>query len=119
MDSIPEIHFPRKTCIELLFLQCPEASTTSTDIIMRTQNTSPGDINQSQRSQPCLEEGLACLSKIQSIVFMGFPGGSDGKEPAGNAGDLGLIPEWGRSHREEKGYPLQYSCLENSTDRGV
>ena len=114
MDSIPEIHFPRKTCIELLFLQCPEASTTSTDIIMRTQNTSPGDINQSQRSQPRLEEGLACLSKIQSIVFMGFPGGSDGKEPAGNAGDLDSAPGSGRSRGGGNGNPLQYFCLENS-----
>ena len=83
MDSIPEIHFPRKTCIELLSLQCPEASTTSTDVIMRTQNTSPEDIHQSQRSQPRLEEGLAGLSKIQSIVFLGFPGGSEGKESDG------------------------------------
>ena len=91
MDSIPEIHFPRKTCIELLSLQCPEASTTSTDVIRRTQS-SPEDIHQSQRSQPCLEEGIAGLSKIQSIVFMGFPGGSDGKESACDAGDLGLIP---------------------------
>ena len=49
---------------------------------------------------------------------MGFPGGSDGKESARNAGDLGLIPGLGRSPREGNGYPLQYSCLENSMDRG-
>ena len=47
---------------------------------------------------------------------MGFPGGSAGKESACNAGDLGLIPGLGRSPREEKGYPLQYSGLENSID---
>ena len=47
---------------------------------------------------------------------MGFPGGSDGKESARNAGDLGLIPGLGRSPREGKGYPLQYSCLKNSMD---
>ena len=35
-----------------------------------------------------------------------------------NAGDLGLIPGFGRSIGEENGYPLQYSCLENSMDRG-
>ena len=40
-------------------------------------------------------------------VFMGFPGGSDGKESACNAGDLGLIPGLGRSPGEGKGYPLQ------------
>jgi len=51
---------------------------------------------------------------------MGFPGNSDGKESACNMGDLGLIPGLlGRSPGEEKGYPLQYSCLENSMDRGA
>ena len=44
---------------------------------------------------------------------MGFPGGSDGKESACNAGDLGLIPGLGRSPGGH-GNPLQYSCLENS-----
>ena len=48
-----------------------------------------------------------------------FPGGSDGKESACNTGDLGLIPELGRSPGEGNGYPLQYSCLENSMDRGA
>ena len=46
----------------------------------------------------------------------GFPGGSAGKESAGNVGDLGSIPGLGRSPGEEKGYPLQYSGLENSMD---
>ena len=43
--------------------------------------------------------------------------GSDGKESACNGGDPGLIPRSGRSPREGNGYPLQYSCLENSMDR--
>jgi len=47
---------------------------------------------------------------------VGFPCGSAGKESACNAGDLGLIPELGRSPGEGKGYPLQYSGLENSMD---
>ena len=50
---------------------------------------------------------------------LGFPGGSDGQETACNAGDPGSIPGSGRSTGEENGYPLQYSCLENSMDRGV
>ena len=50
---------------------------------------------------------------------MGFAGGSDSKESAHNAGDLGLIPELGRTPGEGNGYPLQYSCLENSKDRGA
>ena len=52
-------------------------------------------------------------------VSPGFPGGSDGKESAYNAGDLDLIPGSGRSPGEGNGYPLQYSCLENSMDRGA
>ena len=46
------------------------------------------------------------------------PCGSDGKESAHNAGDTGLIPGSGRSLGEGNGNPLQYSCLENSMDRG-
>ena len=42
--------------------------------------------------------------------------GSEGKASACNAGDLGSIPEWGRSPGEENGNPLQYSCLENLMD---
>ena len=45
---------------------------------------------------------------------MGFPCGSAGKEYTRNAGDLGSIPGWGRSPGEGKGYPLQYSGMENS-----
>ena len=48
----------------------------------------------------------------------GFPGGSDGKESSCNAGDQGLVPKSGRSPGEGNGYPLQYSCLESSKDRG-
>ena len=47
---------------------------------------------------------------------MGFPDASVGKESACNAGDPGSIPGLGRSPGEEKGYPLQYSGLENSMD---
>ena len=46
--------------------------------------------------------------------MLGFPGGSAGKESACNVGDLGSIPGLGRSLGEGKGYPLQYSSLENS-----
>ena len=55
-----------------------------------------------------LEKGWA------TPVFLGFPCGSAGKESACNVGDLGLIPELGKSPGEGKGYPLQYSGLENS-----
>ena len=52
---------------------------------------------------------------------MGLPGSSSGKELPANAGDVreaGLIPESGRSLEGGHGKPLQYSCLENPTDRG-
>ena len=47
------------------------------------------------------------------------PGGSDGKESDCNAGDPGSIPGLERSPGEGNGNPLQYSCLENSMDRGA
>ena len=50
---------------------------------------------------------------------MGFPGGSVVKNPPANAGDTGSILESGRSPGEGNGNPLQYSCLENSMDRGT
>ena len=50
---------------------------------------------------------------------MGFPGGSDYKESACNEGEVGLISGSGRSPGEGNGYPLQYSCLESSMDRGT
>ena len=50
---------------------------------------------------------------------MGFPGGSDDKESTCNAGYLSLIPGLGRSPGGGHGNPLQYSCLENSIDRGA
>ena len=49
----------------------------------------------------------------------GFPGGSDGKASACNAGDLGSIPGSARSPGEGNGNPLQYSCLENPMDEGA
>ena len=50
---------------------------------------------------------------------MGFPGGSDDKESACSAGDLGSISRSGRSPGEGNGCPLQYSCLENPMDTGA
>ena len=50
---------------------------------------------------------------LPTLLFMGFPGGSDGKESTCNTGDLGSIPGLGRSPGGWHGNPLQYSCLEN------
>ena len=54
-----------------------------------------------------------------SLKDLGFLGGSDGKESSFNVGGLGLISGLGRSPGGVPGNPLQYSCLENSMDRGV
>ena len=56
------------------------------------------------------------------VVSEGFPGGASGKEPTCQCGrhrDVGLIPGWRRSLGEGNGNSLQYSCLENSLDRGA
>ena len=52
-------------------------------------------------------------------AYWGFPGSSDGKASAYNAGDLGSIPGAGRSPGEGNGNPVQYSSLENSMDQGA
>ena len=64
----------------------------------------------------CKSDGLGFLLQFG---FRRFPGGSEVKASARNAGDLGLIPGSGRSPGEGNGNPLQYSCLENPMDRGA
>ena len=53
------------------------------------------------------------------LILMGFPGGSNSKASACNAGDVGSIPKLGRSPGGGNGNPLQYSCLGNPMDRGA
>ena len=65
------------------------------------------------RKFPCRRD------RLPTPVFLGFPGGSEGRESASNVGDLGLIPGFGRSPGRGHGNPLQYSCLENPMDRGA
>ena len=59
------------------------------------------------------------MYQVITFIYTGFPGGTDGKEPACNAGDLGSIPRLARSSREGNGTSFQYSCLENPIDRGA
>ena len=81
----------------------------------------------SQTLKWILTFSLLLFEKIHFLCFYqhslwfsrGFPGGSDGKESSCNAGDLGSIPGSGRSPGEGNGYPLQYSCLENSMYMGA
>ena len=64
------------------------------------------------------------VGKVMPLLFnmlsrLDFPGGSDDKAPAYDAGDLGSIPGFGRSPGEGNGNPLQYSCLENPMEGGT
>ena len=79
------------------------------------------------KNLPAMQEtwvqSLGCEDPLQrdrlpTPVFLGFSGGSDGKESTCNAGDLSSIPGLGRSPGGGHGNPLQYSCLENPMDRG-
>ena len=78
------------------------------------ENTTPGTCSEFPKGQRRAKRPPASLALRNS-----FPGGSDGKESACNAGDQGSIPVLGRSPGEGNGYPLQYSCLENPMDRGA
>ena len=60
-----------------------------------------------------------CIYRYKYIDISIFSGDSDGKESACNEGDPGSIPGLGRSPGEANGNTLQYSCLENSMDRGA
>ena len=56
---------------------------------------------------------------MKYVSHVNFPGGSDSKESAFNAGELGSVPGLGRSPGEGNGNPLQDACLENPMDRGA
>ena len=79
----------------------------------------------SQSNKKCQGRDCGILSWPKSSfgffhnILWGFPGGSDGKESACNAGVPGSILGLRRSPEEGNSNPLQYSCLENSKDRGA
>ena len=62
---------------------------------------------------------MSCESTLVSLRQQKPSDSLDGKESACNSGDQGLIPGLGRSPGEGNGNPLQYSCWENSMDRGA
>jgi len=74
---------------------------------------------QETRGQLLSREDPLEKGRLHTPVFLGFPGGSDGKESACSVGDLGSTVGLGRSPGEWHGNPLQYSCLETPTDRGA
>ena len=98
-----------------------------------------GDLREDRVRAPCSPSALPCprqasgLGHKQPQPFASFlckyyhfacasqclPGASDSKESTCSVGDLGIIPGLGRSPGQVRGNPLQYSCLENPTDRGA
>ena len=79
--------------------------------LSRDRHTIQTECRLSQKARVALKYGIVNL-------YGGSPGGSDSKESTYNAGDLGSIPGLGRSSGGGHGNPFQYSCLENSRDRG-
>ena len=71
--------------------------------------------------KPTLIYPFLCIHPIRNLwcPIADFPDGSDSKKFACNEEDLGLIPGSGRFPGKGNGYPLQYSCLENSMDKGT
>ena len=69
-----------------------------------------------QKTDPTIKDSLTPNTEVRVLRI---PGGSDGKASAYNAGDLGSIPESGRSPEEGNGNPLQYSHLGNPMNRGA
>ena len=91
----------------------------------RDHPTGRAQARQGEKCPRTAERVLGSLSDLRTFrdhtvytpdTKLDFPGGSDSKAPAYNAGDLGSIPGLGRSPGEGNGNPLQYSCLENPKD---
>ena len=98
---------------------CPEGETLTIGISWTSL------VAQLVKNPPAMQEppmsswvGKICWKRdrLPTLIFLAFPCGSAGKEFTCNAGDLGSILGLGRSPGEGKGYPLQYSGLENSMD---
>jgi len=86
-------------------------------------NSLQGELVSDDNKHILIEKSIEDIGDLGEIwrVFntWDFPGGSDSKESACQVRDQGLIPGSGRCPGERNGNPLQYSCLENSMDRGT
>ena len=101
-----------RSCPTLVIL-CAVARQASLSVESPGKNTGVGSHSLLQGISPTQGSNSSLLHCRE------IPGYSGGKESACNAGDPGSIPGWGRSPGEGSGNPLQYSCLENSIDRGA
>ena len=106
-----KFHFFGSDCQELKYYQVSK-------ITSRGRIENGTQVEQSAKLKIVwMETGIQMPEESFSTNSLGFPGGSDSKESACNAGDPGSILGSGRCPGEENGYSLQHSCLENSTDR--
>ena len=96
--------------MSLVTIHCPNLC------IKGFPDSSVGKESTSNAGDPGWIPGSGRKDRLPTSVFLDFPCGSAGKESASNEEDLGSIPGLGRSPGEGKGYPLQYSGLENSMD---
>ena len=100
----------QKVCLSFPITSCEKLQWT----FWPTQYTSTYKIYYQVISLENNLKGILIWPFTESLPASGFPDSSVGKESACNMGDLGLIPELGRSPGKGSGYPLQYSGLENS-----
>ena len=91
--------------------------------LLRGNRTQWEEVTSSKTTMQCFQNLILCPVTIKYSIcrskLPGFPGGSDSKESACGAGDLGSIPGLGRFPGEGHGNPLQCSCLKNPMDRGA
>ena len=106
------MHFMVQRSVGSLFFSLPSWSSDSLRVEGRVVKDLHGSLSGHGRQTVPLPFYDKRISG-QVMLLRGFPGGSYGKESACNAGDLGSIPELGRSPERGHGNPLQYSCLEN------
>ena len=125
-----QIHCLRKGHLWVSFTPSSYGTRTNRFIMAICLKSHPGSLLApflvSSFSYQCLLGTLPLKIICTSIVILeaaseepSFPDGSESKDSTCNVGDLGLIPGFGRFPGEGNGYSLQYSSLENSTDRGV
>ena len=122
----------------ILYLENPEDATRKLELInqfgkiagykIKAQKSPTFLYTNNERSEREIKEIIPVTVATERIKYLGmnlheevkgFPGGSDGKESACNAGDLDSIPGSGRSPGGRHGYSLQYCCLENLMKRGA
>ena len=100
----------------MLFLPFPNVRNSYSEKLAKSHKTFCGknfnlNISEQNHKQIFSKQDMGCLPRL--ILYYGFPGGSDSKEPACSAGDLHPIPVLGRSPGGGNGNPLHYSYLEN------